>query len=69
MHAADDDEVRRLAADLQHVAKRENLPLCFAGAALPFFREVMRSDRKLSFFDRCAEPTLPSIVDGDAADF
>ena len=69
MHAADSDETRRLAADLQHVAKRENLPLCFAGAALPFFRGVMRSDRKLSFFNRCAKPTLPIIGKENAAGF
>ena len=69
LHAADSDEARRLAADIQHVAKRENLPLCFVGAALPFFRGVMRSDRRLSFFNRCAKPSLPSISDDDAADF
>ncbi|WP_419838247.1 ATP-binding protein [Candidatus Poriferisodalis sp.] len=69
LHAADSDEARRLAADLQHVAKREYLPLCFAGAALPFFRGVMRSDRRLSFFNRCAKPTLPRISKEDAAAF
>ncbi|MCY4518204.1 MAG: hypothetical protein OXB99_13315 [Acidimicrobiaceae bacterium] len=69
LHAADRDEARRLAADVQHVAKRENLPLCFAGAALPFFRGAMRSDRKLSFFNRCAKPTLASISRADAAGF
>ena len=69
LHAADGDEARRLAADLQHVAKRSDLPLCFVGAALPFFRGVMRSDRKLSFFNRCAKPHMPAISSADAADF
>ena len=69
LHAADIEETRRLAADIQHVAKRESLPLCFVGAALPFFRGVMRTDRKLSFFNRCAKPPIPPITHNEAADF
>ncbi len=69
LHAADIEEARRLAADIQHMSKRENLPLCFVGAALPFFRGVIRSDRKLSFFNRCAKPLIPPIGADEAAAF
>lgn len=59
LHAADREEVRRLAADIQSVTKIDGLPLAFAGAGLPEMADTVLADRKMTFFHRCHRDRMP----------
>ena len=52
LHSGERDEVRRFAADFQHTAEREGLPIGLLGAALPEIQYTVLEDRKLTFFHR-----------------
>ena len=65
LHRCDSGSLLRLANDLQHVAKRQQLPLAFAGASLPEIKHTYLEDDRFSFFRRCDAVDLPPI---DAAD-
>ena len=53
LHAVDRTEGRRLASDLQHITKREQLPLACVGAGLSEMKNTLMLDRKMTFFHRC----------------
>lgn len=53
IHAGDRQEMRRLGDDIQHLSKRESLPLAFLGAGLGDIRYGLLSDKKMTFFQRC----------------
>ena len=59
MHAADREEVRRLAADIQSITKIDGLPLAFVGAGLPEMADTILADRKMTFFHRCHRDRMP----------
>ena len=69
MHGGDRKELRRLAADLQHVTKAENLPLAFLGAGLSEMRHTLLEDKRMTFFHRCHREAMPPLTSVDAARF
>ena len=66
LHAADRQEARRLAGDLQHLTKREQMPLAFIGAGLSEMRATLMMDKKLTFFHRCEQYEMPPLGTLDA---
>ncbi len=69
MHRCESDSLLRLANDLQHVAKRGQMPLAFAGASLPEIKHTYLEDDRFSFFRRCHAVDLPPIDAADAFRF
>ena len=66
VHSGDRNELRRLAADLQHITKRANLPLAVAAAGLSEMKHTLLMDKKMTFFRRCARLDLPDLSAADA---
>ncbi len=66
MHAGDRDELRRLASDVQSIAKVKGLPLAFVGAGLPEMAHTVLEDKKMTFFHRCFRDRMPAIAYDDA---
>lgn len=66
LHAGERDEMVRLAADLQLVVAREELPVAFVGAALPEVLYTMLRDPRLSFFRRCDQYEIGAVSDEEA---
>lgn len=48
------DEIREFGAILQHVTRREQRPIAFAGAALPQIDDTLLSDDSATFLQRCS---------------
>ena len=69
MHAGDKNEIARLAADLQQVTARGEMPLAFVGAALPEILYTHLRDPRLSFFRRCEHFPIGRVPDVDARVF
>lgn len=53
IHSVDRIEMRRLGGDVQHITKRESLPLALMGAGLGELRYGLLADKKMTFFQRC----------------
>ena len=53
IHSVDRIEMRRLGGDVQHITKRESLPLALMGAGLGELRYGLLADQKMTFFQRC----------------
>ena len=66
MHSGDRDELRRFAADIQHITKKSELPLGFLGAGLPSMKTTLLEDNHLTFFHRCAQFDMPALTTTDA---
>ena len=69
LHSGDRTELRRMAADLQHVTKGEKLPLAFLGAGLSEMKHTLLEDKKMTFFQRCHRSDMPPLEPVDAARF
>ncbi len=69
MHRCDSESLLWLANDLQHVSKRQRLPLAFAGASLPEIKHTYLEDDRFSFFRRCDSVDLPTLDAADAIRF
>ena len=69
MHSGSRPELRRLAADLQHITKGENLPLAFLGAGLSEMKHTLLEDNKMTFLQRCERRDMPPLAPVDAARF
>lgn len=69
LHSGERGELRRLAADLQHIIKNENRHLAFVGAGLAEMKHTLLEDKKMTFFQRCNREDMPSISAVDAARF
>lgn len=54
LQSGDLDEIRQFGAVLQHVTRREQLPVAFAGAALAQIEETLLSDDVATFLQRCS---------------
>lgn len=54
LQGGDLDEIRQFGAVLQHVTRREQLPVAFAGAALAQIEETLLSDDVATFLQRCS---------------
>ena len=66
LHAGDRDELRRLAADVQYITKTKELPLSFTGAGLLEMEFTVLTDKKMTFFHRCARHRIEGVDRGDA---
>ena len=55
------EEATDLAVTVQHVTRRELLPVAFIGAALPEVDETLLADRGMTFFQRCARARLTPL--------
>lgn len=58
-------EARELAVAVQHITRRELLPMAFVGAALPEIEETLLNDRGMTFFQRCARAPLLPLAHAD----
>jgi len=65
LQAVEREQATELAAAVQHIARRELLPLAFVGAALPEIDETLLADRGMTFFQRCARARLHPLQRGD----
>ncbi len=65
LQAVEREEATELAAAVQHIARRELLPLAFVGAALPEVDETLLTDRGMTFFQRCARARLLPLERND----
>ena len=54
LQSGDMDELREFGAILQHVTRREQRPIAFAGAALPQIDDTLLSDDSATFLQRCS---------------
>ncbi len=54
LQSGDLDELREFGAILQHVTRREQRPVAFAGAALPQIEDTLLSDDSATFLQRCS---------------
>ena len=52
LHSAERDDIRRLAADLQHVTMTGGLPVAFLGAGLLDVKNTILADKRITFFHR-----------------
>ena len=68
LHAVSLPEATELAVTIQHVTRRELLPVAFIGAALPEIDETLLADRGMTFFQRCARARLEALGHDDTAD-
>ena len=64
LQAVERQEAAELAAAVQHIARRELLPLAFVGAALPEIDETLLADRGMTFLQRCARARLLPLERG-----
>lgn len=69
LHGGERNELRRLAADLQHISKSANLPLAFLGAGLSEMKHTLLEDNRLTFFQRCNREDMPPLTSADALHF
>lgn len=69
LHSGHRDELRRLAADLQHITKNEGRHLAFMGAGLSVMKHTVLEDKKMTFLQRCHREDMPPITTADAARF
>jgi len=52
--SADRAEIREFGSVMQHVCRREERPIAFAGAALPPFEEHIETEDQSAFLHRCS---------------
>ena len=65
LHSGDRNELRRLAADLQHITKRAHLPLAVMSAGLSDMKHTLLLDKKMTFFRRCSRFDVPGLSGAD----
>ena len=64
LQGGDIDELRDFGAVLQHVTRREQLPIAFAGASLPQIDDTLLSDDDIAtFLQRCSRYDIDRLDD------
>ncbi len=66
MHSCERNELRRLAADIQHITKSQELPLALVAAGLSEMHHTLLEDKKMTFFQRCTRFDMPPLSPADA---
>jgi hypothetical protein len=61
LQSGDLDELREFGSVLQHVTRREQRPVAFAGAALPQIEDSLLSDDAVTFLQRCARYDIDQL--------
>ena len=69
LQAGKREELRRLSADLQHITKRNGLPVAFIGSGLPSIEFTLMRDNKMTFFQRCHDHTLEPLAETSVLSF
>ena len=59
--SADRAEIREFGTVMQHVCRREELPVAFAGAALPPFEEYIETEDQSAFLHRCSRHNVEQL--------
>ena len=67
MHNFDSQDMRVLAATIQHVTNSLKYPIAYIGAGLPQLEDIIIGDDAISFFHRCDRLSLGAISEADAA--
>lgn len=67
LQSGDLDEIRELGAVVQHVTRREQRPVAFAGAALPQIEDTLLSDGAATFLQRCSRYDIDRLDPRDAS--
>ena len=65
LQAVTQTEATELAVAVQHIARREQLPLAFVGAALPEIDDTLLADTGMTFFQRCGRARLLPLEPSD----
>ncbi len=55
--------LREFATTLQHVTRREELPIAFVGAGLPSINDTMLQDSAITFLQRCSHHEIADLSD------
>ena len=66
LQGVEQEEFRRLAADIQHITSRKQLPLALVAAGLPQVKTTLLSDKKTTFLQRCHKMEVPPLSRTDA---
>lgn len=59
--SADRAEIREFGSVMQHVCRREERPVAFAGAALPPFEEYIETEDQSAFLHRCSRHNVGQL--------
>ncbi|MXZ98975.1 MAG: AAA family ATPase [Acidimicrobiaceae bacterium] len=60
-------ELREFATTLQHVTRRESLPIAFVGAGLPSIDDTVLRDSAITFLQRCSRHEIAELSDAATA--
>ena len=60
-------ELREFATTLQHVTRREELPVAFVGAGLPSIDDTVLQDSAITFLQRCSRHEIAELSDAATA--
>ncbi|WP_423919933.1 ATP-binding protein [Candidatus Poriferisodalis sp.] len=63
--SADRNEIREFGSVMQHVCRREQRPIAFAGAALPPFEEYIETEDQSAFLHRCSRHDIGQLNHAD----
>lgn len=63
--SADQNEIREFGSVMQHVCRREQRPIAFAGAALPPFEEYIETEDQSAFLTRCSRHDIGQLNHAD----
>ncbi len=63
--SADRSEIGEFGSVMQHVCRREQRPIAFAGAALPPFEEYIETEDQSAFLHRCSRHDIGQLNSAD----
>lgn len=67
LQSGDLDELREFGGVLQHVTRREQRPVAFAGAGLPQIEGTLLADQAATFLQRCSRHDIDRLSDDATA--
>lgn len=63
LQGGEPSELREFAATLQHVTRREELPVAFVAAGLPSIDDTVLQDSAITFLQRCSRHEIAELSD------
>ena len=67
LQGGESSELRELATTLQHVTRREELPVAFVAAGLPSIDDTVLQDSAITFLQRCSRHEIAELSDAATA--
>lgn len=61
LQGGEPSELREFASTLQHVTRREELPVAFVGAGLPSIDDTVLQDSAITFLQRCSRHEIAAL--------